>query len=253
LENEESLSSIVIYWLSRCLINNSNNLLTLLLVYPGDQTMLVPVVLAVGVGARLWPSSRALLPKQFIQFPQQQESLFHGTIRRLKGLEEIGYVLVVCSEDHRFLVAEQLRQLGKDHSTILLEPLSRNTAPDFALAVLSSQQDAADLILLVLPGDHVIINTPAFHRAITQGVELVRQDMLVVFGIVPGDQKRVMGILRKAKSWIWQRRLENAVFLPLIDLSRNPIRQQQNPMLLVVIIFGIAVCLCSLHRAIYRN
>lgn len=85
--------------------------------------MLVPVVLAGGVGARLWPSSRALLPKQFIQLPQQQESLFHGTIRRLKGLEEIGYVLVICSEDHRFLVAEQLRQLGKDHSTILLEPL----------------------------------------------------------------------------------------------------------------------------------
>jgi mannose-1-phosphate guanylyltransferase len=114
---------------------------------------------------------------------------------------------VVCSEDHRFLVAEQLRQLGKDHSTILLEPLSRNTAPDFALAVLSSQQDAADLILLVLPGDHVIINTPAFHRAITQGVELVRQDMLVVFGIVPGDQKRVMGILRKAKSSMTKRQI----------------------------------------------
>tara|TARA_B110000438_G_C15816824_1_gene652351 strand:- start:68 stop:1510 length:1443 start_codon:yes stop_codon:yes gene_type:complete len=161
--------------------------------------MLVPVVLAGGVGARLWPSSRAFLPKQFIQFSQQRESLFQSTIRRLEGLEEIGDVLVVCNEDHRFLVAEQLRQLGKDHSTILLEPLSRNTAPATALAALSAQQDATDPVLLVLPADHVIINTPAFHRAITQGIELARQDMLVVFGIVPGRPETGYGYIKKGK------------------------------------------------------
>jgi len=159
--------------------------------------MLVPVVLAGGVGARLWPSSRALLPKQFIQFPQQQDSLFQSTISRLAGLKEIGDVLVVCNEDHRFLAAEQLRQLGKDRSTILLEPVGRNTAPAVALAALFAQQDSVDPILLVLPSDHIILNKPAFHRAITEGVELARQEMLVAFGIVPDSPETSFGYIKK--------------------------------------------------------
>ena len=159
--------------------------------------MLVPVVLAGGVGSRLWPASRALLPKQFIHFPRRQDSLFQDTLSRLDGINDIGEALVVCNEEHRFLVAEQLRQLGKIHSTILLEPVGRNTAPAVALAALRAQQDAADPVLLVLAADHVIKDQEAFHRAIEQGVGLAEQGLLATFGIVPDVPETGYGYIEK--------------------------------------------------------
>ena len=96
--------------------------------------MIVPVILAGGVGSRLWPQSRALLPKQFIQFPGQDGSLFQNTLSRLSGLNALGAPVVICNNDHRFLVAEQLRQLDIHESAILLEPVGRNTAPAVAMA-----------------------------------------------------------------------------------------------------------------------
>jgi mannose-1-phosphate guanylyltransferase len=164
--------------------------------------MIVPVVLAGGVGSRLWPLSRALLPKQFIQFPQQQGSLFQATLRRLDGLGNIADPLVVCNADHRFLVAEQLRLLGVKHSTILLEPMGRNTAPAIAMAALSAQhlsakQSAQDPLMLILPADHVIANIPALHAAILQAESLARQNRLVTFGIVPDAPETGYGYIEK--------------------------------------------------------
>jgi len=116
--------------------------------------MIVPVVLAGGVGSRLWPLSRALLPKQFIHFPRQQGSLFQNTLSRLEGLDYLGDPLVVCNADHRFLVAEQLRLLGQDRSTILLEPVGRNTAPAVAMAAMVAQRHNDDPVILILPDNH---------------------------------------------------------------------------------------------------
>lgn len=147
--------------------------------------MLIPVVLAGGVGSRLWPVSRSLLPKQFIEFPGGEGSLFQQTLRRIDGLAELSDPVVVCNSDHRFLVAEQLRQLQKPASKILLEPAGRNTAPAVALAALSALQLATDPILLVLPADHVIQNQQELQRIITLGIGLARQGKLVTFGIVP--------------------------------------------------------------------
>ena len=159
--------------------------------------MKVPVILAGGVGSRLWPQSRALLPKQFIQFPGQDGSLFQNTLARLDGLELLGAPLVICNKDHRFLVAEQLRQLGLTESTILLEPVGRNTAPAVAMAALQASQAGEDPVLLVLPADHMILDHSALHKAVELGEQLAEQCHLVTFGIVPGIPETGYGYIRK--------------------------------------------------------
>ncbi|MDP6413533.1 MAG: mannose-1-phosphate guanylyltransferase/mannose-6-phosphate isomerase [Gammaproteobacteria bacterium] len=159
--------------------------------------MLLPVVLAGGIGSRLWPVSRALLPKQFIQFPQHQGSLFQATLGRLEGLAECGGPLVICNADHRFLVAEQLRQLDRDGDKILLEPFGRNTAPAVAMAAFLAIAEDPDTQLLVLPADHVIQNTQAFHEAVEQGVALASDSYLVTFGIVPGAPETGYGYIER--------------------------------------------------------
>lgn len=162
--------------------------------------MLIPVVLAGGVGSRLWPVSRSMLPKQFINFPNLHGSLFQNTLSRLDGLNDISEPLVVCNADHRFLVAEQLRQLQKIHNTILLEPKGRNTAPAVALAALSAQQNSADPVLLVLPADHIIQNQVALHEAINTGMRLARENQLVTFGIVPGTPETGYGYIKMGEA-----------------------------------------------------
>ena len=159
--------------------------------------MLIPVVLAGGVGSRLWPVSRALLPKQFINFPGQRGSLFQETLRRIEGVAGLGNPIVVCNQEHRFLVAEQLRQLDKTGSSILLEPFGRNTAPAVALAALSAQESDANAILLVLPADHVIQNSGELRKIITQGIGLASAGKLVTFGIVPSSPETGYGYIEK--------------------------------------------------------
>ncbi len=161
--------------------------------------MLIPVILAGGVGSRLWPVSRSMLPKQFIDFPGRQGSLFQNTLNRLEGLHDLGDPIVVCNADHRFLVAEQLRQLNKDNCHILLEPVARNTAPAVALAALLAQQDNADPLLLVLPADHAIQNTSALQQAISAASQLASHQKLVTFGIVPSAPKTGYGYIEKGE------------------------------------------------------
>jgi len=159
--------------------------------------MIVPVILAGGVGSRLWPVSRSMLPKQFINFPDMQGSLFQNTLTRLAGLPELADPIVVCNGDHRFLVAEQLRQMGKEHCSILLEPVGRNTAPAVALAALCALQDDADPLLLVLPADHVIQDQAALQQAIAEAVQPASQGSLATFGIVPSVPETGYGYIEK--------------------------------------------------------
>ncbi|MGY8784507.1 MAG: mannose-1-phosphate guanylyltransferase/mannose-6-phosphate isomerase [Pseudomonadales bacterium] len=159
--------------------------------------MLIPVILAGGVGSRLWPASRSLQPKQFIEFPTMQGSLFQNTLSRLEGLSDLEDPIVVCNNNHRFLVAEQLRQLGKEHSNILLEPVGRNTAPAVALAALCALQNSADPFLLILPADHVIEDQTAFQQAIAQALQSAKQGKLATFGIVPSVAETGYGYINK--------------------------------------------------------
>ena len=119
--------------------------------------MLLPVVIAGGTGSRLWPMSRELQPKQFLSF-HQGGSMLQNTISRLDGLD-VTDPIVICNEDHRFLVAEQLRQMHKLAGNIILEPVGRNTAPAITLAALHALETGEDPLMLILAADHLIADT----------------------------------------------------------------------------------------------
>ncbi|MEO5350605.1 MAG: mannose-1-phosphate guanylyltransferase/mannose-6-phosphate isomerase [Magnetococcus sp. YQC-3] len=160
--------------------------------------MIIPVILSGGSGTRLWPMSREAYPKQFIAL-RGERSLFQGTLERLQGLPEAGPPVLVCNEQHRFLVAEQLRTLGISDATILLEPVGRNTAPATACAAFATLQRDPDALLLVLPADHLIRDTPAFHRALATGRQAAEQGHLVTFGIVPTKPETGFGYIKRGK------------------------------------------------------
>lgn len=158
--------------------------------------MLLPVIMAGGAGSRLWPLSRQLNPKQFLALTDAQLSMLQSTIRRLEGLEA-GLPLLICNEQHRFLAAEQLRQLGMEQASILLEPVGRNTAPAIALAALQATQQGDDPILLVLAADHLIQDIDAFHSSIQAAMPFAIDGKLVTFGIVPTNPETGYGYIEK--------------------------------------------------------
>ena len=157
---------------------------------------LIPVVISGGVGSRLWPVSRALLPKQYIEIPGMVGSLFQNTLERVKGLDGVAEPIVVCSEEHRFVVAEQLRQIGVG-AQLLLEPYGRNTAPAIALAAMEAMALGEDPLLLVLPADHLIEDTASLHRAIGIARTLAMSSRLVTFGIPPRSPETGYGYLQQ--------------------------------------------------------
>ncbi|MGB6485531.1 MAG: mannose-1-phosphate guanylyltransferase/mannose-6-phosphate isomerase [Steroidobacteraceae bacterium] len=162
--------------------------------------MLTPVILSGGAGTRLWPLSRELYPKQLLALTGER-TMIQQTALRLEGLAAAGPV-VVCNEAHRFLVAEQLRQLGVEPQAIVLEPAGRNTAPAIALAAHAALKAAspkvdADPLLLVLPADHVIRDVPAFHKAVHAALEAAQQGQLVTFGIVPTAPETGYGYIHR--------------------------------------------------------
>lgn len=161
--------------------------------------MLLPVIMAGGSGSRLWPLSRQLNPKQFLALVDEQLSMLQTTICRLDGLD-VGLPRLICNEKHRFLAAEQLRQLGMEQAGILLEPVGRNTAPAIALAALEAVQEAGDPLLLVLAADHLIQDVNAFHASIRSALPLADDGKLVTFGIVPTHAETGYGYIEKGQA-----------------------------------------------------
>lgn len=157
--------------------------------------MLLPVIIAGGTGSRLWPLSRQLKPKQFLKLCGDA-TLLQQTLRRLDGLEATSPA-IICNEDHRFMVAEQLRQLEVKDAIILLEPMGRNTAPAIALAALNAIQTSRDPILLVLAADHFIADQCAFQKVVLEAKKLAEQDKLVTFGIVPTQPETGFGYIQR--------------------------------------------------------
>ncbi len=159
--------------------------------------MLLPVIMAGGIGSRLWPMSRELYPKQFLRL-YGQRSMLQETVLRLDDVDAREPV-VICNQEHRFLVAEQLRQINKLSHNIILEPVGRNTAPAIALAALSAIENGDDPILLVLAADHIINNKLAFHQAIKSAFKFALQGRLVTFGIVPTGPETGYGYIHRGQ------------------------------------------------------
>jgi mannose-1-phosphate guanylyltransferase / mannose-6-phosphate isomerase len=163
--------------------------------------MLTPVILSGGAGTRLWPLSRELYPKQLLALTGER-TMLQQTALRLEGLQATAPV-VVCNEAHRFLVAEQLRQINIEPRALVLEPFGRNTAPAIALAALAALKAAgadADPVLLVLPADHVIRDVPTFQKAVKIALPAAEQGKLVTFGVVPNAPETGYGYIQRVEA-----------------------------------------------------
>jgi len=163
-----------------------------------------PVILAGGYGTRLWPLSREDYPKQFLPLVGRR-TMLQDTISRLDGMKGAAAPIIVCNEAHRFLVMDQVRELGASTSAVILEPASRNNAPALSLAALSLTGDGdspdADPVMLVLPADHVIRDIPAFHAAVREGLALAEKGHLVTFGIAPTGPETGYGYIAKGRAY----------------------------------------------------
>ncbi len=158
------------------------------------------MILSGGVGSRLWPLSREHYPKQCLPLTDKEFSLLQNTVKRTNSLD-VADPIIVCNEDHRFLIAQQLQNLGVAKSSIILEPVGRNTAPAIALAALEAQyRNQDEALLLVLPADHVIRDVHAFEAAILHAAEFAKEDKLVTFGVTPTRPETGYGYIRSGEN-----------------------------------------------------
>lgn len=160
---------------------------------------IVPVILAGGSGTRLWPLSRELYPKQLIRLVGQG-TMLQDTLARLTGLDTADPPIVICNDEHRFMVAEQLRERDIVSSAIILEPVGRNTAPAVAAAAFFALKRLEDACLLVLPADHYIKNGKAFRQAVRTAAVFAEAGRLVTFGIVPAAPETGYGYIRMGEA-----------------------------------------------------
>ena len=163
--------------------------------------LIQPVILSGGSGTRLWPLSREKYPKQLLPLIGE-DSLLQATVRRVEGIAgaELAAPMVVCGEEYRFVIAEQLRLLGKP-GTIVLEPSGRNTAPALTLAAQAAIKNGADPILLVMPADHVITHIAAFQAVVSQGAALAASGAVVTFGITPDAPETGYGYIQSGAAF----------------------------------------------------
>ena len=160
------------------------------------------MILCGGTGTRLWPLSRASYPKQYWPLAGSgEDTLLQQTQQRLEGLPGLAPPLLICNEDHRFIVAEQMRQIGVEPAGILLEPIGRNTAPAVAVAALQATAQGEDPLLLVLAADHVIRDRASFRTTVVAGAAAAEAGQLVTFGIVPTAPETGYGYIEAAQSF----------------------------------------------------
>ncbi len=182
--------------------------------------MIVPVILSGGGGSRLWPLSREQYPKQFLPLIGSS-TMIQQTLTRLQGLSDLSPSVIVCNEDHRFVVAEQLRQISQQPDAIILEPCGRNTAPAVAVAALHARRHDEDPVLLILPADHLIDDIPRFQSAISAASKQADAGALVTFGIVPTCPETGYGYIRGDKSR-QQRSDSDFSVVPVVEFVEKP-------------------------------
>lgn len=156
---------------------------------------MIPVILSGGSGTRLWPLSRVLYPKQFLPL-HSEKTLFQESVCRLAKLG-LDTPIVVCNEEHRFIVAENMQDIGLKPKNIVLEPIGRNTAPAIAAAAIVAMKDGSDPILMVMPADQIVEDIKAFGKAITTAQSYAEQGNLVTFGIKPTEAHTGYGYIEQ--------------------------------------------------------
>ena len=153
-----------------------------------EKDKIFPLIMSGGTGTRLWPLSRKSFPKQFLKCdPESKNSLIQKTFLRLQNIKNIQNPILICNEEHRFLAAEQMREINIKPASLLLEPVSRNTAPAIALSTLCSRDIDINANLLFLSADHIIRDIAQFHNAIRKGLNYVENNKIVTFGVVPDN------------------------------------------------------------------
>jgi len=183
--------------------------------------MIIPLILSGGSGTRLWPISRKNLPKQFLSLAGR-ETLFQQTIQRALRLQDVAAPIVVASDDHRFLAAEQLAELNIQDADILLEPMARNTAPAIAVGALRAMARNIDAIILVLPADHLIGDDQAFRDAVAKARPLAEKGWLVTFGIRPDRPETGFGYIRRGQLLEGETfKVEQFVEKPKLDVAER--------------------------------
>jgi mannose-1-phosphate guanylyltransferase len=181
--------------------------------------MITPVILSGGSGTRLWPLSRTHYPKQFLNLVNDT-TLFQDTIIRLP--EEVSSPLIVCNEEHRFIVAEQLRQIKSSNNGIILEPVGKNTAPAIAIAAMSLLNEKKDPVLLVLSSDHLIRENKKLHKAIKMSEKIAEKGKMVTLGIKPNKAEVGYGYIEVDK--INEKKYYNIISFtekPNIDIAKK--------------------------------
>ena len=176
-----------------------------------------PIILSGGSGTRLWPISRESFPKQYIAVNSSSNlTLLQRTLKRLEGLQIVDSPIVICNEDQRFIVAEQMREIKIEPKAILLEPFKRNTAPAVTIAALKAIEDGNDSILLILSADHEIKDKEEFQKVITKAVEYATSGDLVTFGVIPTSPQTGYGYI-ESQELIHKENLKGSKILRFIE------------------------------------
>ena len=156
----------------------------------------MPVILCGGSGTRLWPLSRASFPKQYLEInSKESKSFLQETITRLNSYKDIDNPIVICNEEHRFIVAEQLRKVNIKAKSILLEPIGRNTAPAITIACLKAIENANNPYVLVLPSDHIIQDSKTFFKVVEKAITYLEEEKIITFGISPNKPETGYGYI----------------------------------------------------------
>lgn len=184
----------------------------------------IPVILAGGSGSRLWPLSREHFPKQFLKL-FGKTTMLQQTLIRLNGLRELADPIVICNHEHRFMVAEQLQELGYSNAQIILEPSARNTAPALAVSAMYAQDFDQAAILLVLSADHMIKQVDEFQRAIEVAIEAAIKNHLVTFGIKPTHPETGYGYIKTLESPVAYKQVAEFVEKPNLETAKTYLEQ----------------------------
>ena len=196
---------------------------------------LQPIILSGGSGTRLWPLSRESFPKQYIKLKSSDKlSFLQKTQKRLEGLKNIENPIIICNEEQRFLVAEQMRQIDTLPKSIILEPFGKNTAPAIAIAALKALENDQDSILLVLSSDHEIKDPSNFRKAVEFGLNDAENEKLVTFGIKPEYPETGYGYIETTESFS----LQKLKSLEIKNFIEKPNYEKANEYLKKIIFFG---------------